>query len=172
MTLYRLPHYGYRFFAGTHYDVLPYVVILNGDKNVLWEKRESGTVTQSEESMTLMTFYGFPHHGNRSFAIASGWRFTGSLITGTDSSLALIMTFYRTWSFWTGIRMFCGKNGKAERWHRVKNLLLWWHFTAFLTTDADSSLSLRMTFFVPRHSDTFRSPSLVTRFLQIVISTI
>ena len=25
-------------------------------------------VTQSEESMTLMTFYGFPHHGSRSFA--------------------------------------------------------------------------------------------------------
>ena len=48
------------------------VVILNGDKNVLWEKQESGTVTQSEESMTLMTFYGFPHHGNRSFAVASG----------------------------------------------------------------------------------------------------
>jgi len=68
MTLYRLPHYGYRFFAGTHYDVLPYVVILNGDKNVLWEKRESGTVTQSEESMTLMTFYSFPHHGCRFFA--------------------------------------------------------------------------------------------------------
>ena len=48
------------------------VVILNGDKNVLWEKRESGTVTQSEESITLMKFYGFPHHGNRSFAVASG----------------------------------------------------------------------------------------------------
>ena len=47
------------------------VVILNGDKNVLWEKQESGTVTQSEESMTLMTFYGFPHHGNRFFTFAS-----------------------------------------------------------------------------------------------------
>ena len=68
MTLYRCPHYGYRFFAGAHYDVLPYVVILNGGKKVLWEKRESGTVTQSEESITLMKFYGFPHHGNRSFA--------------------------------------------------------------------------------------------------------
>ena len=68
MTLYRCPHYGYRFFAGAHYDVLPYVVILNGDKKVLWEKRESGTVKRSEESMTLMTFYGFPHHGSRSFA--------------------------------------------------------------------------------------------------------
>lgn len=69
---YRLPHYVYIFFAGAHYDVLPYVVILNGGKKVLWEKRESGTVTQREESMTLMKFYGFPHHGNRSFDVASG----------------------------------------------------------------------------------------------------
>ena len=35
-------------------------------------KTGNGTVTQSEESMTLMTSYHFPHHGNRSFAIASG----------------------------------------------------------------------------------------------------
>ena len=40
MMPYRIPHYVYIFFAGTHYDVLPYVVILNGGKNVLWEKRE------------------------------------------------------------------------------------------------------------------------------------
>mgnify|MGYP006910019780 FL=1 len=34
------------------------------------EKTGNGTVTQSEESMTLVTAYGFPHHGNRSFAAA------------------------------------------------------------------------------------------------------
>ncbi len=28
-------------------------------------KIENGTVTQSEESMTRMTSYGFPHHGSR-----------------------------------------------------------------------------------------------------------
>ncbi|WP_302565983.1 hypothetical protein [Dialister invisus] len=33
-------------------------------------KTRNGTVTQSEESMTLMTAYGFPHHGSRSFAAA------------------------------------------------------------------------------------------------------
>ena len=38
-------------------------------------KTGNGTVTQSEESMTLMTSYHFPHHGNRS----SGWRLTVSL---------------------------------------------------------------------------------------------
>ena len=31
------------------------------------EKTGNGTVTQSEESMTLGTAYGFSHHGNRSF---------------------------------------------------------------------------------------------------------
>ena len=35
-------------------------------------KTGNRTVTQSEESMILMTSYRFPHHGNRSFAIASG----------------------------------------------------------------------------------------------------
>ena len=34
------------------------------------EKTGNGTVAQSEESMTLVIAYGFPHHGNRSFAVA------------------------------------------------------------------------------------------------------
>ena len=34
------------------------------------EKTENGMVTQSEESITLMTSYRFPHHGNRFFAAA------------------------------------------------------------------------------------------------------
>ena len=38
-----------------HYDALPSPVILNGDKNSIWERQGSGTVTQSEESITLMT---------------------------------------------------------------------------------------------------------------------
>ena len=41
---------------------------------MLFKKTGNRTVTQSEESMILMTSYHFPHHGNRSFAIASGWR--------------------------------------------------------------------------------------------------
>ena len=31
----------------------------------------NGIVAQSEESMPLMTSYGFPHHGNRFFTFAS-----------------------------------------------------------------------------------------------------
>ncbi|MBS6715558.1 MAG: hypothetical protein KH231_08860 [Dialister sp.] len=30
-------------------------------------KTENGTVTRSEESITLMTSYRLPHHGRRSF---------------------------------------------------------------------------------------------------------
>jgi len=32
------------------------------------KKRESGTMKRSEESMTRMTYYRFPHHSNRFFA--------------------------------------------------------------------------------------------------------
>ena len=39
----------------------------------------------------------------------------------------------------------------------------------FLTMGADPSLTLRMTPFVLRHYDAFRSPLLVTCFPQIVI---
>ena len=49
----------------------------------------------------------------------------------------------------------------------VINLSLWWDFTVFPTTVTDSSLALRMTPFVLRHYDAFRSPLLVTCFLQL-----
>ena len=35
----------------------PKIVIQNGGKNALWEGRESGTMTRSEESVTPMTAY-------------------------------------------------------------------------------------------------------------------
>ena len=35
------------------------------------KKTGNGTVTQSEESMILMTSYRLPHYGNRSFTFAS-----------------------------------------------------------------------------------------------------
>ena len=34
------------------------------------EKTENKTMTQSEESITLVTSYRFPHHDSRSFAVA------------------------------------------------------------------------------------------------------
>ncbi|MEF2673229.1 MAG: hypothetical protein U0M86_01500 [Dialister invisus] len=41
-------------------------------------KQGSGTVEQSEESITLMTPSRFPHHGSRFFAIALGNVFRSS----------------------------------------------------------------------------------------------
>ena len=41
-------------------------------------KQGSGTVEQSEGSITLMTPYRFPHHGSRFFAIALGNVFRSS----------------------------------------------------------------------------------------------
>ena len=56
----------------------PVIVTLSFNRHSEWtqeccsRKTGNGTVTQSEESMTLMTSYHFSPHGNRSFAIASG----------------------------------------------------------------------------------------------------
>ena len=47
-------------------------------------KTGNSNMTPSEESMTLMTSYHFPHHGNRSFAIASGWRLMVFFITAAS----------------------------------------------------------------------------------------
>ena len=49
------------------------------------EKTGNGTVTQSEESMTLGTAYGFSHHGNRSFTFVQDDALPISLTTGIDS---------------------------------------------------------------------------------------
>ena len=38
------------------------------------------TVARSEESITLMTSYRFPHHNSRSFTSASGWRLSLAII--------------------------------------------------------------------------------------------
>ena len=61
-------------------------------------------VPLSEESMTLMTPYRLPHHGNRSFAAAQ------------DDVLPflVIMMPYRILSFRAGARMLCEKNGKQD----------------------------------------------------------
>ena len=53
-------------------------------------KMGNGTVTQSEESMTLVTAYGFPHHGNRSFTFVQDDALPIFLTTVTDPSLLLL----------------------------------------------------------------------------------
>ncbi len=48
------------------------------------EKTGNGTVTQSEESMTLGTAYGFSHYGNRSFTFVQDDALPIFLTTGID----------------------------------------------------------------------------------------
>ena len=55
-------------------------------------KTGNGTVTQSEESMPLVTAYGFPHHGNRSFTFVQDDALPIFLTTGIDPSHSLRMT--------------------------------------------------------------------------------
>ena len=92
-------------------------------------------MTQSEESITLVTSYRLPHHDSRSFTFVQ-----------PD-----ILPFPVIQSF--------GKNTLRERWkpamcHKAKNLLPWWRLTVFLTTAADPSRSFSLTFY---RSQSFRA---------------
>ena len=40
---------------------------------MLYEKKVNGNMKRSEESIMPVTAYGFPHHGNRSFAATLGF---------------------------------------------------------------------------------------------------
>ena len=148
LSSYRLPHYGNRSFAVALDDILPYspsrrqiLHVRSGWRLTfpsLWrsfiqlsfwtgvrmpcEKNENGIVARSEESITLMTSYRLPHHGNRSFAVAlddilpyspsrrqilhvrSGWRLTFPSLWRSFIQL----------SFWTGVRMPYEKDEKRN----------------------------------------------------------
>jgi len=83
-----------------------------------------------DKSVTLMRFYGFPHHGDRFFAGALNDALPVFPTTGTDPShplrmtfnislimtlnASLIMTPFLQSSFWTGASMPCGKDGKRN----------------------------------------------------------
>ena len=105
-------------------------------------RQGNGTVTQSEESITLMTPYRLPRHEctdpSRSFRMT------------TDAFL--IMTPYRPRSFWMDARMLFEKDGKRNSNTEWRIYYLEWHLAVFLTTVTDPSLSLQ--------DDAFRSPSL------------
>ena len=96
-------------------------------------------ITAIDSSLLLwMTSYRFPHHGNRSFAIASGWRLmVFDIASGWRLSSVVILN---------GGKNAVQKKRETGQWHRVKNLWFWWHLTVFLITVIDPSRSLRMTF--------------------------
>ena len=53
----------------------------------------NGYMPLRDKSVTLMRFYGFPHHGDRFFAGALNDALPVFLTTGTDPSHPLRMTF-------------------------------------------------------------------------------
>ena len=55
---------------------------------------DDGCMPLRDKSVTLMRFYGFPHHGNRFFAGALNDALPVFLTTGTDPSHSFRMTFY------------------------------------------------------------------------------
>ena len=144
-------------------------------------RQGNGTVTQSEESITRMTPYRLPHHGNRSFAAAqddilrlsSPQRQTLHIRLGWQLTIFLPRV-YRSFTFvqdddWrfphydalpSPVILNGGKNALWKRreaaiWHKAKNLLLGWHLAVFLTTAADPSLAPWMTISVSCHYDDF-----------------
>ena len=54
----------------------------------------NGYMPLRDKSVTLMRFYGFPHHGDRFFAGALNDALPVFLTTGTDPSHSFRMTFY------------------------------------------------------------------------------
>ncbi|MFQ7109782.1 MAG: hypothetical protein ACLRP4_08300, partial [Dialister invisus] len=62
LSSYRLSHHGDRFFASTLDDALPSLVIQSGGQECLVRKTGNSNMTQSEESITLMTSYRLPCH--------------------------------------------------------------------------------------------------------------
>ena len=68
----------------------------------------------------------------KEYTVYSEWHLTAFLTTGIDPSHSFRMTLYHSQSFWTETRMLCGKDGKIDMWHRVKNLWLGWHLSRIL----------------------------------------
>ena len=136
MRFYGFPHHGDRFFAGAQNDAFrspslwrfPFPItsdVLSPNRHSeRWQecfvgKTGNGTVTQSEESITLMTSYRLPHHGRRSFftfvqddAFRSPSFSTFSWRLTADSSQLIADSFYLLTVFLTTA---------------VKNLLSEWY---------------------------------------------
>ena len=137
MTPYVLRHHDV-FCSPSLVTCFPKIVIQNGGKNAVWKRRETGQWHRVKNLWVWWYFTGFPYHGNRSFAIASGWRL-------------MVFDIASGWRLSSVVILNGGKNVVQEKretgqWHRVKNLWFWWHLTVFLITVIDPSRSLRMTF--------------------------
>ena len=131
MRFYGFLHLGHRFFAGAQNDAFrspslwrfPFSItsdVLSPNRHsergqaCLVGKTGNGIVTQSEESITRMTYYRLPSSQKQILHIRSGWRLTLSSL----------------WRLTVPGHSERGKNAvwerrETEQWHRVKNLLRW-----------------------------------------------
>ena len=126
-----------------HYDDFHATVILNGNKNALWERREAATwhgvknlwlgwhlavflTTAADPSLALVLLSKsskvLDHMLRKGYTAYSEWHLTAFLTTGTDPShsfrmtinISLIMMTSMPRSFWMETRMLCGKDGKRQ----------------------------------------------------------
>ena len=99
-------------------------------------------MTPSEESMTLMTSYHFPHHGNRSFAIASGWRLMVFFITAASlrHRFGVTLIVSRHSERWQECCSRKTGNGTVTQSEESMILMTSYHFPPTVT---DPSLSLQ-----------------------------
>ena len=121
---------------------VPPIVILNGRKNAVREKRETGQWHRVKN----LWFW---------------WHLTAFLTTVTDPSRSLrmtinvppIMTPFLPIVILNGRKNALWEKREAAIGHKVKNLLLCWQFTNFLTTAASLRHRFGVTLIVSRHSE-------------------
>ena len=149
------------------------IVILNGCKNALWKKRETGW-------------------WHRVKNLWLWWHLTAFLTTVTDPSLSLqddvlwssssqqqVFDIASGWRLSSVVILNGGKNAVQEKretgqWHRVKNLWFWWHLTTFLTTVTDLPDDVWLSAYphsykntVPITSDEYRILCFLSYFLTL-----
>ena len=88
-------------FVLRHHDVFRFpslvtcfskIVIQNGGKNAVWERRETGQWHRVKNLWFWWQAYGFPHRGSRSFIFVQDDALPAFLTTTADSSHLLRMT--------------------------------------------------------------------------------
>ena len=144
-----------------HYDDFHAAVILNGDKNALWERREAATwhgvknlwlgwhlavflTTAADPSLALVLLSksskSLDHMLRKGYTAYSEWHLTAFLTTGTDPShsfrmtinISLIMTPCPPIVILNGDKNALWERREAATWHGVKNLLPRWRLSWIL----------------------------------------
>ena len=121
--------------------LFPPIVILNGSKNSLWKRRETGWWHGVKNLLHWMASYRFSSPWWQILHVRLWWRLTFP---------SLWRAFPKS-SFRTVVRMLCGKDGKRDGDTEWRIYYLGWHLTAFPTTVTDPSHSFRMTINVFSH---------------------